>query len=75
MNKPVSYDDSHHDATIENFFTLQTLSSLKNAVRVAIGPIATPDFVVYSDLPKVMKPHTHTHMNHGIMLPVPSRLL
>jgi acetyl-CoA synthetase len=25
---------------------------LKNAVRSAIGPIATPDFIVYSDLPK-----------------------
>ncbi|KAJ1419421.1 acetyl-coenzyme A synthetase, partial [Ochromonadaceae sp. CCMP2298] len=25
---------------------------LKSAVRAAIGPIATPDFVVYSDLPK-----------------------
>ena len=27
-------------------------ASLKSAVRVAIGPIATPDFIVYSDLPK-----------------------
>lgn len=27
-------------------------TKLKNAVRVAIGPIATPDFIVYSDLPK-----------------------
>jgi hypothetical protein len=26
---------------------------LKNAVRAAIGPIATPDFIIYSDLPKV----------------------
>ena len=26
--------------------------SLKNAVRSAIGPIATPDFIIYSDLPK-----------------------
>lgn len=25
---------------------------LKNAVRVAIGPIATPDFIIYTDLPK-----------------------
>ena len=25
---------------------------LKNAVRAAIGPIATPDFIVFSDLPK-----------------------
>ena len=25
---------------------------MKNAVRLAIGPIATPDFIVYSDLPK-----------------------
>jgi hypothetical protein len=28
-------------------------SVLKNAVRAAIGPIATPDFIIYSDLPKV----------------------
>eukprot|EP01040_Poterioochromonas_malhamensis_P009138 gene9138-9910_t len=27
-------------------------ASLKAAVRSAIGPIATPDFIVYSDLPK-----------------------
>lgn len=27
--------------------------TLKNAVRAAIGPIATPDFIIYSDLPKV----------------------
>jgi acetyl-CoA synthetase len=27
-------------------------TSLKNAVRSAIGPIATPDFIVYNDLPK-----------------------
>lgn len=27
-------------------------ASLKAAVRTAIGPIATPDFIVYSDLPK-----------------------
>ena len=26
---------------------------LKNAVREAIGPIATPDIIVYCDLPKV----------------------
>lgn len=26
---------------------------LKNVVRTAIGPIATPDFIVYTDLPKV----------------------
>ena len=25
---------------------------LKNAVRSAIGPIATPDFIIYTDLPK-----------------------
>ena len=25
---------------------------MKNAVRLAIGPIATPDFIVYCDLPK-----------------------
>ena len=38
------------------------LSQLKNAVRVAIGPIATPDFIVYSDLPKVTTTtHAHTH--------------
>ena len=35
-------------------------SSLKNAVRVAIGPIATPDFIVYSDLPKVAHTTHHT---------------
>ena len=41
---------------------LITLSQLKNAVRVAIGPIATPDFIVYSDLPKVTTTtHTSTH--------------
>lgn len=28
-------------------------SVLKNAVREAIGPIATPDIIVYCDLPKV----------------------
>lgn len=28
-------------------------STLKNAVRSAISPIATPDFIIYSDLPKV----------------------
>jgi len=27
-------------------------TKLKNAVRTAIGPIATPDFIVFSDLPK-----------------------
>jgi hypothetical protein len=27
-------------------------SILKNAVRSAIGPVATPDFVVFCDLPK-----------------------
>jgi len=27
-------------------------SVLKNAVRNAIGPIATPDFIVFCDLPK-----------------------
>ncbi len=27
--------------------------TLKRAVRKAISPIATPDFIVYSDLPKV----------------------
>mmetsp|Transcript_281 Transcript_281/g.412 ORF Transcript_281/g.412 Transcript_281/m.412 type:complete len:675 (+) Transcript_281:3-2027(+) len=26
--------------------------TLKNAVRSAIGPIATPDYIIYSDLPK-----------------------
>jgi acetyl-CoA synthetase len=26
---------------------------LKQAVRTAIGPIATPDFIIFSDLPKV----------------------
>ena len=28
------------------------VTSLKNAVRTAIGPFATPDIVVFSDLPK-----------------------
>jgi hypothetical protein len=32
---------------------LYTYSTLKNAVRAAIGPIATPDFIIYGDLPKV----------------------
>ena len=27
-------------------------TALKNAVRAAIGPIATPDIIIYSDLPK-----------------------
>ncbi|RYY81116.1 hypothetical protein EON63_16155 [archaeon] len=27
-------------------------NKLKLAVRVAIGPIATPDFIVFGDLPK-----------------------
>jgi acetyl-CoA synthetase len=26
--------------------------SLKNAIRAAVGPIATPDFIIFSDLPK-----------------------
>lgn len=29
--------------------------ALKGAVRSAIGPIATPDYIIYSDLPKVDK--------------------
>ena len=28
------------------------VTHLKNAVRAAIGPIATPDFIIFSDLPK-----------------------
>jgi acetyl-CoA synthetase len=36
---------------IESSANLTTI--LKNAVREAIGPIATPDFIVYCDLPKV----------------------
>ena len=28
-------------------------ATLRSAVREAIGPIATPDFIVYGDLPKV----------------------
>ena len=34
------------------YYLFSPSSSLKNAVRVAIGPIATPDFIVYCDLPK-----------------------
>jgi len=29
---------------------------IKDAVRKSIGPIATPDFIIYSDLPKVLTP-------------------
>jgi acetyl-CoA synthetase len=32
----------------------QLTQKLKNSVRKAIGPIATPDFIVYTDLPKVI---------------------
>ena len=32
--------------------TNELTNKLKNAVRTAIGPIATPDFIIYSDLPK-----------------------
>jgi acetyl-CoA synthetase len=32
--------------------TSGTTHSLKNAVRDAIGPFATPDFIIYGDLPK-----------------------
>eukprot|EP00428_Durinskia_dybowskii_P061331 CAMPEP_0170369332 /NCGR_PEP_ID=MMETSP0117_2-20130122/7926_1 /TAXON_ID=400756 /ORGANISM="Durinskia baltica, Strain CSIRO CS-38" /LENGTH=661 /DNA_ID=CAMNT_0010624043 /DNA_START=14 /DNA_END=1999 /DNA_ORIENTATION=+ len=32
--------------------TAQVTTTLKNAVRAAIGPIATPDFIIYSELPK-----------------------
>jgi acetyl-CoA synthetase len=32
--------------------TPELTAQLKNAVRSAIGPIATPDIIVYSDLPK-----------------------
>ena len=28
------------------------ITHLKNALRAAIGPIATPDFIIFSDLPK-----------------------
>ncbi len=31
----------------------QLTIALKNAVRSVIGPFATPDFIVYSELPKV----------------------
>lgn len=30
----------------------ELVTVLKNAVRSAIGPIATPDFIIFSDLPK-----------------------
>jgi hypothetical protein len=30
-----------------------SIRSLKNAVRKAIGAIATPDIIIYADLPKV----------------------
>ncbi len=30
----------------------QTTADLKNAVRDAIGPFATPDFIIYGELPK-----------------------
>lgn len=33
--------------------TPELTATLKNAVRSVIGPFATPDFIVYSDLPKV----------------------
>jgi acetyl-CoA synthetase len=42
---------------------------LKNAVRGAIGPIATPDFIVYCDLPKV------TLISHVLSLSLPSGFL
>jgi acetyl-CoA synthetase len=32
--------------------TAELAATLKGAVRKAIGPIATPDFIVFSDLPK-----------------------
>jgi acetyl-CoA synthetase len=32
--------------------TPELTKTLKMAVRTAIGPIATPDFIVYADLPK-----------------------
>ena len=33
--------------------TADLTTVLKNAVRTVIGPFATPDFIVYSELPKV----------------------
>ena len=30
----------------------ELIKTLKNAVRTAISPIATPDFIIFSDLPK-----------------------
>jgi acetyl-CoA synthetase len=30
-------------------------TKLKDSVRTAIGPIATPDVIIYSDLPKVLE--------------------
>ena len=37
--------------------SLDLTKRLKTAVRTAIGPIATPDFIVYADLPKVCRKH------------------
>ncbi len=43
---------------IMTFFVHSTIFRiLKASVRKAIGPIATPDFIVYCDLPKVSKEH------------------
>jgi acetyl-CoA synthetase len=35
--------------------TSELVSILKNAVRTAIGPVATPDFIIFCDLPKVTR--------------------
>ena len=44
----------HMDIYSHFSFLIGSNSTLKNAVRNAIGPIATPDFIIYSELPKVI---------------------
>lgn len=34
---------------------VMSVSELKQAVRKSIGAFATPDFIVFADLPKVMR--------------------
>ena len=44
----------HMNIYLHILFLMGSNSTLKNAVRNAIGPIATPDFIIYSELPKVI---------------------